>query len=498
MATLPPYLYDIQAEIEGVAQGYGLRFFEQIYELLDYKQMSEVAAYGGFPTRYPHWRFGMEYERLSKSHIYGLSKIYELVINNDPCYAYLLEGNSTVEQKLVMAHVCAHNDFFRNNYYFSKTNRKMIDEMANNATRVRRTMERHGVDKVESFIDVCLSIDNLIDPMSMYIVREREAEDDAPPEPKGPLRLKAGASYMERYINPPELFEKEPEPTPEEQELAPPPKFPANAVRDVLAFLAENAPLEGWQREILEMVRREAYYFAPQGMTKIMNEGWAVYWHSTMMTRDILSDAEIVDYADLNAGVLSGGFPFNPYKIGVELFRHIEDRWNRGRFGKQWDECDDLQTKRNWDRKLGLGREKIFQVRSIYNDVTFIDEFFTEDFCREQLFFAYGWNRRSAHWEIQTRQYKEIKNKLLTMLTNFGQPLIVVEDGNFENRGELLLLHKHDGVDLRVDWARDTLVNLYKVWRRPTNLRTILDGNGKILKFDGKDHSEKAVDVSAE
>ncbi|MCK5798999.1 MAG: SpoVR family protein [Deltaproteobacteria bacterium] len=503
MAPLPPYLYEIQQDIEEIARGHGLKMFKQIYEILDYKQMSEVAAYGGFPTRYPHWRWGMEFERLSKSHIYGLSKIYELVINNDPCYGYLLEGNSLVEQKLVLSHVCGHNDFFKNNYYFSKTNRKMIDEMANHAIRVRRLMEQYGVEKVEAFIDVCLSLDNLIDPMSMFIRREArpvsEADAEAPVDPNEPMRLKTNASYMEPYINPPKLFEEAAEARREREaseEIPPPAKFPVEPLRDVLGFLFAHAPLETWQRDILEIIRREAYYFSPQGMTKIMNEGWAVYWHSHIMTHDVLQDSEIIDFADLNAGVLSGGFPFNPYKIGVELFRHIEERWNKGRFGKEWDECDDLETKRSWDRKLGLGREKIFQVRAIYNDVMFIDEFFTEDFCREQLFFSYGWNKRSTQWELQSRQYLEIKNKLLNMLTNFGQPAILVEEGNYENRGELLLLHRHDGTDLRVDWARDTLLNLYKIWRRPVNIKTVVEDAGKILRFDGKEHSESTYDVA--
>src|SRR5205814_10018029 len=161
---------------------YGLDCFETVFEVLDYQQMNEVAAYGGFPTRYPHWRFGMEYEQLSKGYEYGLSKIYEMVINNDPCYAYLLEGNSLVDQKRGMAHVFAHNDFFKNNYYFSKTNRKMIDGMANHASRIRRHIERLGLEKVESFIDSCLCLENLIDPMSPFIVRrsaEREEEKGA-------------------------------------------------------------------------------------------------------------------------------------------------------------------------------------------------------------------------------------------------------------------------------------------------------------------------------
>jgi len=500
---LPPYLYDIQKSIEAHAKNFGLDFFEQVFEILDYKTMNEVAAYGGFPTRYPHWRFGMEYEQLTKSYSYGLSKIYEMVINNDPCYAYLLEGNSLVDQKLVIAHVCAHNDFFKNNYYFSKTNRKMIDEMANHATRIRRYMERFGVSRVEGFIDVCLSLDNLIDPMSMFIQRapskkSRRAKPEDDEAERGPQRFKLKAkSYMDKYINPPEPEEQGPKLDPEVEErpvLDRMPKFPLQPVRDVMQFLVEHGPLDPWQRDVMEIVREEAYYFAPQGMTKIMNEGWATYWHSTIMTQRVLSDDEVIDYADHAAGVLGGRF-LNPYKIGVELFRHIEERWNKGRFGKEWEECENLADKRNWDRQLDLGREKIFQVRAIYNDVMFIDEFFTEDFCREQLFFTYGWNERNSQWEIQSRQYKQIKDQLLGMLTNFGNPHIYVEDGNFENRGELLLKHRHEGVDLRQDWARDTLVNLYKVWRRPTNIMTKVEGQGKLLSFDGKEHGERDATV---
>jgi stage V sporulation protein R len=418
-----------------------------------------------------------------------------MVINNDPCYAYLLEGNSLVDQKLVIAHVCGHNDFFKNNYYFSKTNRKMMDEMANHATRMRRHMERWGVDRAENFIDVCYSLDNLIDPMSMFIMREaapgaaKRPEEETEERPRT-LKLKA-KSYMDKYINPPELEvgPRQDQPAEEKVEIR---RFPAQPQRDVLRFLVEHAPLDPWQQDLLEIVREEAYYYAPQGMTKIMNEGWATYWHSRIMTERALTDSEVIDYADHASGVLGGGQTLNPYKIGVELFRHIEERWNAGRFGKEWEECDNLAEKRSWDRKLGLGRQKIFQVRAIYNDVMFIDEFFTEDFCREQLFYTYGWNERTERWEIQSRQYQKIKNQLLSMLTNGGNPFIEVEDGNFENRGELLLKHRHEGVDLRVDWARDTLANLYKVWRRPVNIATKVEDKPKLLSFDGKAHQERA------
>src|SRR4249920_1331520 len=157
--NLTPELEMIRRQIEGFARGYELDFYETIFEILDFKQLNEVASFMGFPNRFPHWRFGMEYERLSKSYEYGLHKIYELVINNDPCYAYLLEGNAYVDQKLVMAHVYGHCDFFKNNFMFAHTNRRMIDEMANHGTRCRRHIEKWGHDRVENFIDMCLSID---------------------------------------------------------------------------------------------------------------------------------------------------------------------------------------------------------------------------------------------------------------------------------------------------------------------------------------------------
>ena len=152
-SILPRHLRILQQEIDQEANEAGLDFFTIIFEILRYDEMNEVASYGGFPTRYPHWRFGMEYNRMAKSSTYGIHKIYEMVINNDPCYAYLLEGNSLVEQKMVMAHVMAHCDFFKNNYFFQDTNRKMIDEMANHRTKVVSIMDRVGIEKTEWFID---------------------------------------------------------------------------------------------------------------------------------------------------------------------------------------------------------------------------------------------------------------------------------------------------------------------------------------------------------
>jgi len=478
-------------EIRGYAMEYGLDFFEVYFEILSYDKMNEIAAYSGFPTRYPHWRFGMEYEHLKKSYSYGLHKIYEMVINNDPCTAYLLECNTIVDQKTVMAHVYGHSDFFKNNIWFSRTNRRMLDEMANHATRIRRYMEKHGVEQIEDFIDACLSIEGLIDPHSQFIVREKPREEAAEDDDeKQVVRRMRSKDYMMNFINPPEFLAGQQAKLEEDRVKAR--RVPEEPVRDVMRFLIEHAPLENWQREVLSIIREEAYYFAPQGQTKIMNEGWASYWHSMIMTQKALTDAEVIDYADHHSGtVASHPGRLNPYKLGLELFKDIEDRWNKGRFGKEYEDCDDIREKRDWDLHLGLGRQKIFEVRRFHNDVTFIDTFLTPEFCSQNKMFTYAYNKKTSSYQIAAREFKQIKNQLLFGLTNHGQPFIHVTDANYANRGELFLEHRHEGLDLKHDWARETLRNIQRIWSRPVHLMTLLEEKGRLLSFDGKELTER-------
>jgi len=491
---LTPRLSDLKLEIEGYAKAYGLDTFETVFEVLSTDELNMVASYGGFPTRYPHWRWGMEYEQLSKSSEYGLSKIYELVINNDPCYAYLLEANAEVDQKLVMAHVFGHNDFFKNNFTFKFTNRKMMDEMANHGTRIRRWIDKIGVEKVEDYIDVCLSLENLIDQHAPHIRRNPDPKVAKEQQNVRAEGIRVDREYMRPFMNPSEFVASQQKKLEAEKQLKK--KFPERPQRDVLDFLLEEAPLEDWEHEILSIVREEAYYFAPQGQTKIMNEGWASYWHSTIMTTKALKDHEILDYADHHSGTMATQpGKLNPYKLGIELFRDIEERWNKGRFGKEWDECDDLRVRRSWDKKLNAGREKIFEVRKHYNDVTFIDAFLTAEFAIEQKLFVFNFNDKKNTWEIATREFKKVKHKLLQSLTNFGQPVIDVIDANYENRGELVLSHRHDGVDLEPNYAKETLKNLQHVWKRPVGIVTKVEGKSVLMRHDGTTFSEKKVEL---
>ena len=488
LIPFPDELLAAKKQIREQARSYGLDFFNVIFEMCDYEQMNQIAAYGGFPQRYPHWRFGMEYEKLRKQHHYGLGRIYEMVINNDPTYAYLLESNPEVDQKLVMAHVYGHGDFFKNNFAFRHTNRKMMDEMANHATRVRRWIDRIGIEPVEDFVDRCLSLENLIDYHAPYIRRGPARLPGGGKEEEQVVRgLKTEREYMRDFINPPEFIAKQREKAKAEKE-AQKRKVPRRPERDVLGFLMQHAPLEAWEADVLGIIREEAYYFLPQMQTKIMNEGWATYWHSELMTTRALRDDEVIDYAEAASGVTAmGPNQLNPYKIGVELYRDIEDRWNKGKFGKQWDECDDRQARDEWDMQLHLGQSKIFEVRRLYNDVTFIDEFFTLEFCRQNRFFTFVENRRSGKTEIESREFKKIKDTMLQQLTNFGQPFIYVVDANYLNRGELLLAHRHEGVDLRLNYARDTLRNLERIWRRPVSILTVIDDKPKRIRYDGSE-----------
>ncbi len=492
---LTPELQEVANSIAVIARENGLDFFDTVFELVDYQQLNEIAAYGGFPTRYPHWRFGMDYERLSKSYTYGLSIIYEMVINNDPCYAYLLRANNMVSQKTVIAHVYGHCDFFKNNYWFSKTNRKMLDQMANHASIVRRYIEDIGHDEVESFIDTCLTLENLIDIYAPFAPKKVEKEQDngALFRPEPVAKLPSEKKYMDTYINPQEFLDAQKKK--QDAEVQQSKSFPERPERDVLQFLLQYAPMSNWERRVLGIIRDESYYFAPQAQTKILNEGWATYWHSSMMTKLApLQDSEIVDYCDQHSGVVaSHGGQVNPYKIGLELLRFIERRWDRGQFGLEYADCDDPKRRAEWNTNAGLGRQKIFEVRKTNNDVTFIENYLDEDFCHDQKMFIYDYDRRNNRYVISSRDFKTIKQQMLRQLTNFGQPVIDVIDGNFKNRGELLLSHRHDGVDLKNEYTLECLKNLYRIWKRPVHIETMVEEVMRRISFDGSTHNIEKI-----
>ncbi|MEM9064970.1 MAG: SpoVR family protein [Planctomycetota bacterium] len=491
---LPAELKDHLVRIKAKALELGLDFFEVVFERVSFDVMNQIAAYGGFPVRYPHWKWGASYDGLAKRDAYGMGRIYEMVINNDPCYAYLQESNSVLDQKLVMAHVYGHSDFFRQNAWFGKTDRKMMDTTANHATRIKRHIDAQGKDIVERFIDDCLAVEHLIDPHSVFV--RREDARDAPTSRGGfePERLPA-KEYMDPFINPASELERQKEAFEAEQEKRSK-AFPEKPTRDVLLFLLRNAPLQEWQADILGIIRDEAYYFAPQAMTKIMNEGWATYWHSKLMTEHFLEASEIIDYAEQHSGVVHmppGGF--NPYKIGVEMFKDIERRWDRGQHGAAWDRLDSIGAKDAFNDKSMKGREKIFEVRRIYNDVNFIDEFLTPEFVEKHKMYQLRRDPRTGQMKIATRDFRVIKQTLLHHITNMGQPFIHVADGNYLNRGELYLAHEFAGLEIEAAKAVEVLRALRRLWGRPVHLQAVVNEDMKLLSMNEPDAEPSTATV---
>lgn len=375
-----------QAAIEG-----GLTFFEVVFESLSACDVNAMAAYGGFSERYASWRFGMDFERLQKGYTYGFSKIYELVINGDPTLAYLVTSNSLMEQKLVMAHVFGHADFFHNNVWFATTERHMVSRMSDHAERLACHSEQQGKETVERFMDRALALDTLLDPYLPQ--RKKWAGDQA-----------LGSPF------------------------------------DILGFLERRAPLEDWQRECLSVVRDEAYYFLPQRQTKIINEGWACYWHCRILTGGILDDTEIVDFAETHAGATaSSGGALNPYKLGLELFRHAESR--------------------------GMD---LFDLRRKHNDLSMVDDLVDGEFARTSTYFV---ERAQAG-----QGWEEAKAELLLNLSWCGSPQIEIRDVDVCVGKELELQHHHDGRDLHEGDARPLLEQLASLWGARVSLSTLLQG----------------------
>ncbi len=429
--SLTPRLMREAQRAEAAATAAGLSFFEVVFEMLDAADVNAVAAYGGFPTRYPSWRFGMEYERLAKGHEWGLSKIYELVVNHDPTIAYLVRSNSLMEQKLVMAHVFGHADFFRHNAWFAPTERHMLDRFEEHTRRVQEYVERHGQDRVERFLDVALSLEPLMDPHGpqrrFRAAQSRAQRGGAPPgssqveRSRASLRLVMGGSAS-----------------------APGPAGPELPTFDLLTFLAEHAELEDWERDVLGIVAAEAEYFLPQRLTKIINEGWASFWHSRLLTGGLLDPSELVEFADCHSSATQAApGQLNPYKLGIELFRHAE--------------------------RLGLD---LFRLRAVHNDVSFIDEVMDEEFIERSALFVSEQHRTGEGARIGTRDHVAVKQELLRSLAWGGQPRIELVEVAGGGSRELVLRHHHDGRDLKLDEAAAVLETIERLWRAPVALIT--------------------------
>ncbi len=449
---------------------FGLDPFPVNFEIVPATVMYEVGSYA-LPGRYSHWTFGKAYHRMKMMYDFGLSRIYEVVINSNPSYAFLLETNSPLQNKLVIAHVLGHVDFFKNNVWFSKTNRRMVDETARHARRMEEYEFTHGRKVVEEFLDAVLSIEEHIDP-HFFIRRESDYEDK-----KTDARKKEGR--YDDLLTKSELGEDQSPPTASEERAR------RSKVRlpekDIVYFLMKNSPaLEEWQRDVMSMLHDEMEYFVPQMQTKIMNEGFASYWHSRIMREMELSDSEHIEFAELHSGVVSPHKgQLNPYYLGYKIFEDIEKRWD--------DPTDEEREKFN--RRGGEGRDKIFEVREVDNDISFLRNYLTEELCEELDLFVFELVD-DEEWTVTEKRWERVRDQLVANMTNFGFPYIEVTDSDYEGNSELFLTHRYEGVEMDLKYARKTIEYVHKLWGRTVHLETVVDEEPMTLHYDGSEHTE--------
>ena len=385
----------------------------------------------------------------------GLSKIYELVINSNPCYAFLLDGNSLIQNKLIVAHVLGHCDFFKNNVRFSRTNRDMVESMAATAERLRGYEIEYGTEAVERLLDAVLGIQEHIDPSLTRPIRPEAVRKDASgsaaksPEPDSPYDDLWGLDEEAKQAGSAEPEKK---------------RFPPEPEKDLLWFIEQYARgLEPWQRDILTVMREEMLYFWPQIETKIMNEGWASYWHIRILRELDLTPEETIEYSKLNSSVVvPSRHQLNPYYLGYKIFEDIEKRF---------------------------GREYMFEVRELNSDQSFLRNYLTKELVDELDLYVF--EKRGQEWLITDKSWERVRDQLVASRVNGGFPVIRVYDGDYIQNGELYLKHEYDGVELDVKYLERTLPYVHQLWGRSVHLETMVEDKKIVFTYDGKKHHRR-------
>jgi len=456
---------------------YGLKCYPQEFEVCDHHEMIGYMAYSGMPSHYAHWSYGKNYERQKTLYDYGVSGLpYEMVINSNPCLAYLMRDNSLLLQILTIAHVYGHNDFFANNFTFTSGTRAdyTLEMFKNHAERVDSYTEDPsiGVEQVEEALEHAHAI-SMQCGRNFGIKRLSQEEQklrkwEAAQDPEDPHRL----------IHPKRQYE-----SPDLQ------KVPLSPEEDILSFIAEHNPyLPDWKRDILHIAEKEAKYFIPQMETKIMNEGWASYWHHKIMNALNLDQGLHLEFIVSHNQVLRpnpGGL--NPYHLGFVIWNDIERRWNEGSTGRQYTSDKPGQDISSLDENDTPGRKKIFEVRESDRDSSFLRRFLTVDIMRELELFQH---EKRGKERIVTKvsdeeNWASVKETLIKNVGAGSIPVIKVEDADFGRNRTLYLKHYHDGRDLQLEYAERTLKHVKFLWEREVVIETVLNEKPSLLKVVG-------------
>jgi stage V sporulation protein R len=460
----------IRAKVEEI----GLDCYPQEFEICDHNQMLGAMAYSGMPSHYPHWSYGKAFERLKTLYDYGVSGLpYEMVINSNPALAYLMRDNSLLLQVLTIAHVYGHNDFFKNNFTFKTTRAEFtIATFKSHADRIRGYMEAPhiGLEKLESFLDAAHAVS--LQARRNLAIRKRKPEEerqlamDASRAPTDPFQR----IHRRHSLPEPDLH-----------------KVPLSPDEDLLLFIRDYNPfLSDWEKDVLTIVHEEAQYFIPQIETKIMNEGWATYWHKRILDSLELPQEMQLEFLVRHNQVVRP-FPqgINPYHLGLKVWEDIYRR----REEPTPEEAEELEP------EPLSGTEKIFEVREVDRDVSFLRRHLTGKLIRELNLFEYEKRRESLVVSNIADGYgwRSIKETLLQNVGMNAIPVIKVEDADYSQNRILYLMHYHDGRDLQLEYAEKTLSYIHRLWQRDVALETVVDGRRTLLQYGAKGFATKSL-----
>lgn len=434
-------------KIEAVAREKGLDFYPQEFELCSYEDMIGYEAYSGMPSRYPHWSFGKSYERKKTFYRYNLTGLpYEMVINSNPCLAYLMKDNTLLLQILTMAHVYGHNDFFKNNRFFKIGTRaeNTLEMFKTHADKIRGyiTDPSIGYARVERILDAA----HAIRFQTTRIIGEKRLSHEE-------IKERLLSQFMPKPADHPLLDDTHKTKLPDLD------KIPLMPEEDLLLFLYEYASLKDWEKDILLMLREESLYFLPQIETKIMNEGWASYWHYQILKGLNLPSDLYLEFLKRHNQVIAaieGGI--NPYHLGFKIFEKLAAKYDNPDF--------------------------IFEVRKQERDVSFLRRYLDEQLCRELNLFQFKKSGRDyVISEIADEEgFEKIKDTLIANAGINSIPNIRVMEIGKNNT--LMLEHEWDGRELNLEYAHNTVKHIAGLWGGRVRLKTRVRNTIQIIESE--------------
>lgn len=445
-------------DIEELAREEGLDFFPTIFEFVDKDIMLEACSYG-LPVRARHWSYGRSYDHQRIYGEMGLSKVYEIVFNNDPSYAFLLNTNPDIINIMVAAHVYGHVHFFKHNCMFQGSDRNMIYRAAERAARVDDYIEQYGIDKIEHLMDIGFALDNHID-WHKGLFRKRYPRKEVIEEK---IKIDEFEDLLNNNSNSKRSI----------RQRVVGEKLPPHPERDLLWFLTNYAPLDEWEKDILGIVREESYYFYPIVMTKIMNEGFASFWHAELMYKyNKVTEEEHLEFCKCHSSVVSPGSPFaiNPYYLGFKVFTDIRERWDK-KYEKGESEINGIQ--------------KVIEVAAEEDDASFLRNYLTPELAEKLGLFNFGYRLEREPGqdeddlpeeygiiELKDRELNKIIENIIRPTLNYGAPLIAVTEVD----GDILKLkHSDDYGPLDEKYTEKTMEYIYELWGGPVELETYGD-----------------------